>query len=62
MKSNLEVLIPVESEIDPAVLGRYTSPRRTARVQQMNLNDLKSKGLFIPPIEKRYLENDQTRF
>ncbi len=55
IKSDLTVRVPVESEIDASVLNRVP-PRRTARVQQMNLEDLKSKGLFIPPVEKRYLE------
>jgi uncharacterized 2Fe-2S/4Fe-4S cluster protein (DUF4445 family) len=56
VKSDLLVRIPVESEIDESVLNKHSSPRRTARVQQMKLEDLKSKGLFIPPVEKRYLE------
>ncbi len=55
VKSDLTVRIPVESEIDASVLNRVP-PRRTARIQQMNLEDLKSKGLFIPPVEKRYLQ------
>ncbi|MGO9535073.1 MAG: ASKHA domain-containing protein, partial [Syntrophobacteraceae bacterium] len=55
IKSDLTVRVPVESEIDASVLN-LVPPRRTARIQQMNLDDLKSKGLFIPPVEKRYLE------
>ena len=55
IKSDLTVRIPVESEIDASILNR-APPRRTARIQQMNLEDLKSKGLFIPPVEKRHLE------
>jgi len=55
IKSDLIVRVPVESEIDAGYLNRIF-PRRTARVQQMNLEDLKSKGLFIPPVEKKYLE------
>ncbi len=55
IKSDLTVRIPVESEIDASILNRVP-PRRTARIQQMNLDDLKSKGLFIPPVEKRHLE------
>ncbi len=56
VKSDLIVRIPVESEVDVTVLNRFSSPRRTARIQQLNLEDLKSRGLFIPPVEKRYLE------
>ncbi|MGA2028197.1 MAG: 2Fe-2S iron-sulfur cluster-binding protein, partial [Syntrophobacteraceae bacterium] len=55
VKSDLTVRVPVESEINASVLNRVP-PRRTARIQQMNLEDLKSKGLFIPPVEKKYLE------
>ncbi len=55
IKGDLTVRVPVESEIDSGVLDRVL-PRRTARIQQMNLEDLKSKGLFIPPVEKKYLE------
>lgn len=49
------IRIPVESAIDTSVLLRQT-PRRTARVQQMNLDDIKEQGLFVPPMEKLYLE------
>lgn len=56
VKSDLTVRIPVESEVDAGLLNKHHPPRRTARVQQMNLEDLKSKGLFLPPVEKRYLE------
>ncbi len=56
IKGDVDVRIPVESEVDAGILNKYRSPRRTARVQQMNLEYLKSRGLFIPPVEKRYLE------
>ena len=56
VKSDLVVRIPVESEMDEGELNRRHSPSRTARVQEINLEDLKSKGLFIAPVEKRYLE------
>lgn len=49
------VRIPVESAIDTSVLLRKT-PRRTARIKQMNLDDIKEQGLFVPPMEKLYLE------
>ncbi len=54
--SDLTVRIPVESEVDTAVLNLQSMPRRTARIEQMNFDDLKERGLFIPPVEKRYLE------
>ncbi len=55
IKGDLTVRIPVESEIDAGVLNRVP-PRRSARIRQINLDELKSKGLFIPPVEKKYLE------
>ncbi len=54
--SDLVVRIPVESEVDTSVLNKYRPTRRTARIQQLNLDDLKDRGLFIPPVEKRYLD------
>jgi len=53
---NLVVRVPVESAIDASVLNMQSTPRRTARIQQMDLNDLKQQNLFIPPVEKKYLE------
>ena len=50
------VRVPVESTIDASVLGQRYVPRRTARIQQMDLNDLKEQGLFLPPVEKVYIE------
>ncbi len=54
--SDLVVRIPVESEIDAGVLNQPPPGRHTARIQQIDLDDLKDRGLFIPPVEKRYLE------
>lgn len=56
VKSDITVRIPFESEVDPGILNRVGGARRTAQIQHMNFEELKSKGLFIPPIEKRYLE------
>ena len=54
--SDLIVRIPVESEVDASVLNLQRTPRNTARIQEMNLADLKERGLFVPPVEKKYLE------
>ncbi|MBW1994058.1 MAG: DUF4445 domain-containing protein [Deltaproteobacteria bacterium] len=54
--SDLEVRIPVESSIDSKVLNLQATPRKMARIRQINLDELKEKGLFVPPVEKRYLE------
>jgi uncharacterized 2Fe-2S/4Fe-4S cluster protein (DUF4445 family) len=56
VQQDLIVRIPVESSIDTSVLNLQSTPRRTARIQQMDLNELKEKDLFLPPIEKKYLE------
>lgn len=53
---DIVVRIPTESQIDTSVLNMQSTPRRTARIQEMNLNELKEKGLFMPPVEKTYLE------
>jgi uncharacterized 2Fe-2S/4Fe-4S cluster protein (DUF4445 family) len=55
-QSDLVVRIPIESEIDAGFLNLARTPRKTARIWEMNLNDLKNKGLFMPPVEKKYLE------
>jgi uncharacterized 2Fe-2S/4Fe-4S cluster protein (DUF4445 family) len=54
--SDLVVRIPIESEVDASVLNLQQTPRKTARIWEMNLDDLKDKGLFMPPVEKKYLE------
>lgn len=56
VKSDLSVRIPVESAIDASVLNMPPSPRHTARIKEIELDELKDKGLFVPPVEKRYLE------
>ncbi|MEM5788530.1 MAG: 2Fe-2S iron-sulfur cluster binding domain-containing protein, partial [Syntrophobacteraceae bacterium] len=56
VKADLTVRIPVESDIDSRILNRRATARRSARIQQLRVDDLKSKGLFIPPIQKMYIE------
>ena len=56
VNEDVVVRIPVESTIDASILNRQSTPRRTARIQEMDLEELKEKGLFIPPVEKIYLE------
>jgi len=50
------VRVPVESTVDASVLNAVATPKHTARIRQTNLDDLKEQGLFIPPVEKKYLE------
>jgi uncharacterized 2Fe-2S/4Fe-4S cluster protein (DUF4445 family) len=56
VNSDLVVRIPVESEIDSTFLDKAAAARKTARITEMNLEDLKEQGLFTPPVEKKYLE------
>jgi len=56
VRSDLQVRIPVESVMEAASLSLQIAPRKKARIQEMNLDDLKEKGLFFPPVEKKYLE------
>lgn len=56
VKSDLVVRIPVESTIDAGVLKMQAAPRRTAHIREMNFEELKEKGLFVAPVEKKYLE------
>ena len=56
VKSDLVVRIPVESTIDSSVLKLQAAPRRTAHIREMNFEELKEKGLFVAPVEKKYLE------
>ncbi len=55
VSEDVVIRIPVESAIDTSALQRK-SPRQTARIQQMDLEDIKEQGLFVPPMEKLYLE------
>jgi uncharacterized 2Fe-2S/4Fe-4S cluster protein (DUF4445 family) len=56
VKSDLIVRIPVESSVDTTALSTQVAPRQTARIQQMDFNELKEEGLFLPAVEKIYLE------
>ena len=56
VKSDLTVRVPIESSMDAEVLNAHRTPRQTARIKETNLDDLKEKGLFVPPVEKKYLE------
>ncbi len=55
VSQDVVIRIPVESAIDTSALLRKT-PRQTARIQQMDLDEIKEQGLFVPPMEKLYLE------
>jgi uncharacterized 2Fe-2S/4Fe-4S cluster protein (DUF4445 family) len=55
-KSDLILRIPVESAMDPSALRRQMTPRKTAHIREMNFDELKEKGLFVPPVEKKFLQ------
>ncbi len=59
VKSDLVVRVPVESYVDASVLNLKTSPRHTAEIKPFDFEELKEEGLFIPPVEKKYLELPQ---
>jgi uncharacterized 2Fe-2S/4Fe-4S cluster protein (DUF4445 family) len=56
VKNDLVVRIPVESAIDAGVLKLQAAPRRTAHIREFNFEELKEKGLFVAPVEKKYLQ------
>ena len=53
---DLSVRIPVESVIDAGVLTRPASPRHSARIREFNFEELKEHGLFLAPVEKKFLQ------
>ena len=54
--SDLTVRIPTDSFIDARSLNLQATARKTALIKELNLDDLKEKGLFAPPVEKIYME------
>ncbi len=54
--SDLVVRIPVESQMETSRLNQQTVSRHTAQAMHTDMNVLKENGLFIPPVEKIYLE------
>lgn len=56
ISNDVTIRIPVESSIDASTLNMQALPRKTASIKQMSLSNLKNLGLFIPPVEKIYLE------
>ncbi len=56
VRSDLVIRIPTESTIDAKILNLQSTPRKTAHIRMMDFSQLKDEGLFIPPVEKIYLE------
>ncbi|MFP4477642.1 MAG: ASKHA domain-containing protein [Desulfatibacillaceae bacterium] len=56
VKSDCVIRVPVESSVDQSVLNAMAGRRKTAAVQETNLEKLKEEGLFIPAVEKKYVQ------
>jgi uncharacterized 2Fe-2S/4Fe-4S cluster protein (DUF4445 family) len=56
VSGDVTIRVPVESAMDRSVFDHKVTPRRTARIQQMDFDSLKERGLFIPPVEKVHLK------
>ncbi len=56
IRGDIAVRVPVESEVDASALKMKPTARCTARIVQPDFESLKDRGLFIPPVEKKYLE------
>ena len=56
--SDVVVRIPVESQVDTTRLNLKPVGRHTAKATYSNVDELRQDGLFIPPVEKIYLELD----
>ncbi|GAB6097688.1 corrinoid activation/regeneration protein AcsV [Desulfatiferula olefinivorans] len=53
---DLVVRIPSESLVEKNTLNIAPSPRKTAHIKTMDFNQLREEGLFLPPVEKIYVE------
>jgi uncharacterized 2Fe-2S/4Fe-4S cluster protein (DUF4445 family) len=56
VKGDLVVRVPVESAMDASALRMQMTPRKSAHIRVMNFDELKEKGLFVPPVEKIFLQ------
>jgi uncharacterized 2Fe-2S/4Fe-4S cluster protein (DUF4445 family) len=54
VQSDLTIRVPVESEVDASVL--MATPRKTAHIKQVDLEDFKEKGVFLPAVEKQNIQ------
>ena len=56
LREDVTVRVPVESEVDTRALDMQRTARRTVLIKQPDFESLKEEGLFLPPVEKKYLE------
>jgi uncharacterized 2Fe-2S/4Fe-4S cluster protein (DUF4445 family) len=53
--ADVDVHVPVESELDASVLNRSATERRTAKLLQPSFNDIAEGQSVAPPLEKRFI-------
>ncbi len=53
---DIVVRIPVESQMDTGRLNAQVTSRHTAKEAYADVDELRQDGLFIPPVEKIYME------
>ncbi len=56
--SDLVIRVPVESQMDAGRLNVQASGRHMAKAAYTDVDELREDGLFIPPVEKIFLELD----
>lgn len=56
VSSDLVVRIPEDSKFDSSIVNTQAATYLTACSKEINLEELKEKGFFHPPVEKIYLE------
>lgn len=56
--SDCVIRVPMESQMDAGRLNARVTGRHMARAVYSNVDELREDGLFIPPVEKIYLELD----
>jgi uncharacterized 2Fe-2S/4Fe-4S cluster protein (DUF4445 family) len=55
IESNVTLRVPAESELGTGAMSAEVPIRHQARMHVFNIDELKQKGVFVPPIEKRVL-------
>jgi uncharacterized 2Fe-2S/4Fe-4S cluster protein (DUF4445 family) len=55
IESNVTFRVPAESELATGAMPTEVPIRHRARMHIFNINELKEKGVFMPPLEKRVL-------
>ncbi len=56
--SDCVIRVPMESQMDAGRLNARVTGRHMAKAVYSNVDELREDGLFIPPVEKIYLELD----